>query len=69
MPETGTARCHCGGVCGTRVAFEPVHDNRKDEVHLTLALFLTPVDKAPSLNSFARERPEWSPFHDFANAG
>jgi len=37
----------------------------KGEVHLPLALFVTPVDKAPSLNAFAKERPEWAPFHEF----
>jgi hypothetical protein len=128
MPETGTARCHCGAVeieatfpsrfvahcycrscrtthasgvvtwigfkrhqvryvkgeellqayesspgthrkfctrCGTRFAFESMHGNWKDEVHLPLALFVTPVDRAPSMNAFPEERPEWSPLHEF----
>ena len=60
----GTTRKFCT-VCGTRVAFESIHNNWKDEVHLPVALFVTPVDKTPSLNSFAEERPEWAPFHEF----
>ena len=126
MPETGTARCHCGGVeiavtfpsrfcahcycrscrtahasgvvtwigfkraqvrftkgaglvhdyasskgvrrkfctnCGTRLAFESEHGNWADEVHLPLALFVTPLDRAPTVNSFPEERPAWAPFH------
>ena len=129
MPETGIARCHCGGVemvvtfpsrfcahcycfscrtthaagvvtwigfkrdqvriakgaelirdyessngtrrkfctrCGTRLAFESQHNDWQDEMHLPLALFVTPVDRAPSVNSFPDERPPWAPFHDFA---
>ncbi|MEP7070014.1 MAG: GFA family protein [Usitatibacter sp.] len=125
MPETATARCHCGGVeievafpsrfcahcycrscrvshaagvvtwigfkraqvrfvkgaelirdyasskgvlrkfctnCGTRLAFESGHNDWADEVHLPLALFVTPVDRAPSANSFPQERPAWAPF-------
>jgi hypothetical protein len=38
-----------------------------DEVHLPLALFATPVDRAPTVNSFPEERPEWSPFHAFSD--
>ena len=126
MPDTGTARCHCGGVelvatfpsrfcahcycfscrtthaagvvtwigfkrdqvrvakgaelirdyesskgtrrkfcarCGTRLAFESDHQGWHDEMHLPLALFVTPVDRAPSVNSFPEERPDWAPFH------
>ena len=126
MPETGTARCHCGGVemvatfpsrscshcycwscrtthasgvvtwigfkreqveitkgadlirdyesskgtrrkfctrCGTRLAFESDHHGWAGEMHLPLALFVTPVDRAPHVNSFPEERPEWAPFH------
>ncbi len=32
-----------------------------------LARFVTPVDRQPSGNAFASERPEWSPFHAFAD--
>src|SRR5690349_6941042 len=126
MPDTGTARCHCGGVemavtfpsrfcshcycwscrtshasgvvtwigfrreqveitrgadlirdyessmgtrrkfcsrCGTRLAFESEHHGWAGEMHLPLALFVTPVDRAPHVNSFPEERPEWAPFH------
>ena len=38
--------------CGTRLAFESEHNNWADEVHLPLALFVTPVDRAPTVNSF-----------------
>jgi hypothetical protein len=130
MPETATARCHCGGVeievafpsrfcahcycwscrtthaagvvtwigfkraqvrivkgaelvrdyqsskgthrkfcahCGTRLAFESQHGNWADEMHLPLALFVTPVDRMPTLNSFPDERPAWAPMHAFAD--
>ena len=50
--------------CGTRLAFESVHNDWQDEMHLPLALFVTPVDRAPSVNSFPEERPEWAPFHE-----
>ena len=60
----GTHRRFCSR-CGTRIAFESVRGNWKDEVHLPLALFVTPVDREPSLNSFPGERPAWAPFHDF----
>ena len=126
MPETGKARCHCGGVeievtfpsrfcahcycwscrtahasgvvtwigfkreqvrfakgaelirdyassqgvrrkfctqCGTRLAFESEHGDWHDEMHLPLALFVTPVDRVPTVNSFPEERPVWAPFH------
>jgi len=126
MPDSGTARCHCGGVemvatfpsrfcshcycwscrtshasgvvtwigfkrdqveitkgaelirdyesspgtrrkfcirCGTRLAFESDHHGWAGEMHLPLALFVTPVDRAPHVNSFPEERPEWAPFH------
>jgi hypothetical protein len=60
----GVTRKFCGR-CGTRIAFESQHDNWHDEIHLPLALFVTPVDKAPSGNAFAEERPDWAPFHEF----
>lgn len=61
----GTHRKFCAR-CGTRLAFESVHQNWGDEFHLPLALFVTAVDREPSVNSFAEQRPEWAPFHDFA---
>ena len=60
----GTHRKFCGK-CGTRLAFESQHNNWQDEMHLPLALFVTPVDRVPSGNSFAEERPDWSPLHEF----
>jgi len=60
----GTVRRFCG-VCGTRFTFESAHGKWADEVHLPRALFVTPVDREPSGNSFAEERPEWAPFHEF----
>jgi hypothetical protein len=60
----GTTRKFCGH-CGTRIAFESQHGQWADEFHLPLALFVTPVDRAPALNAFATERPEWAPFHAF----
>jgi len=53
--------------CGTRLAFESSHGNWADEVHLPLALFVTPVDRAPAVNSFPEERPAWAPLHEFAD--
>ena len=50
---------------GTRFTFESSHGRWADEVHLPLALFVTPVDREPSGNSFPGERPEWAPFHPF----
>ena len=60
----GTTRKFCSR-CGTRMAFESSHGRWKEEVHLPRALFVTPVDREPSLNSFPEERPEWSPLHEF----
>ena len=53
--------------CGTRLAFESEHGNWADEVHLPLALFVTPVDRAPTVNSFPEEWPAWAPFHALAD--
>ena len=51
--------------CGTRLAFESSRDVQwADEFHMPLALFVTPVDRAPHANSFAEERPAWAPFHE-----
>ncbi len=66
VSSKGTRRKFCSN-CGTRVAFESEHNNWADEVHLPLALFVTPVDRAPSVNSFPEERPQWAPFHAFAD--
>lgn len=62
----GTVRRFCG-VCGTRFTFESSHGQWADEVHLPLALFVTPVDREPGGNSFPAERPAWAPFHAFAD--
>jgi hypothetical protein len=60
----GTSRKFCAR-CGTRLAFESEHGAWADEMHFPLALFVTPVDRAPHVNSFAAERPDWAPFHAF----
>ena len=62
----GTQRRFCGR-CGTRMTFESSKGQWADEVHLPLALFTTTVDRAPQVNSFADERPDWAPFHDLAD--
>jgi len=62
----GTHRRFCGA-CGTRMTFESTHGPWADEVHLPLALFVTPVDREPDGNSFPEERPAWAPFHAFAD--
>jgi hypothetical protein len=63
VSSPGTRRKFCGR-CGTRLAFESEHGHWSDEVHLPLALFVTPVDREPQSNSFAEERPPWAPFHE-----
>ena len=60
----GTVLRFCGR-CGTRFTFESSHGRWAEEVHLPLALFVTPVDREPSANSFPAERPAWAPFHAF----
>ena len=60
----GTRRKFCGN-CGTRLAFESDREGWSGEMHLPLALFVTPVDRAPHVNAFAEERPAWAPFHAF----
>ena len=60
----GTVRRFCGR-CGTRFTFESSHGRWAEEVHLPLALFVTPVDREPAANSFPAERPAWAPFHAF----
>jgi hypothetical protein len=66
VSSKGTRRKFCTN-CGTRLAFESDHGNWADEVHLPLALFVTPVDRAPHVNSFPEERPAWAPFHACAD--
>ena len=63
----GTSRKFCTH-CGTRLAFESQHGNWADEMHLPLALFVTPVDRAPTVNSFPDERPAWAPLQEFDHA-
>ncbi len=63
----GTIRRFCGN-CGTRLSFESSHGNWADEIHLPLALFVSPVDREPTANSFPDERPAWAPFHAFDGA-
>ena len=58
----GTHRKFCTR-CGTRLAFESEREGWAGEVHLPLALFVTPVDRVPTVSAFAEERPEWAPFH------
>jgi len=62
LSSEGTHRRFCGR-CGTRFTFESENPKWADEVHLPLALFVTPVDRAPSVNVFTEERPEWAPIH------
>ena len=62
VSSPGTRRKFCGN-CGTRLAFESDREGWSGEMHLPLALFVTPVDRAPHANAFADERPEWAPFH------
>ena len=62
----GTHRRFCG-VCGTRMTFESGHGQWADEVHLPRALFVTPVDREPQGNAFLAERPDWSPWHAYAD--
>ena len=62
LSSKGTRRKFCTQ-CGTRVAFESEHGDWAGEMHLPLALFVTPVDRSPSVNSFPAERPAWAPFH------
>ena len=63
----GTHRKFCGN-CGTRLAFESERGGWANEMHLPLALFVTPVDRAPHANSFAEERPEWAPYTELSHA-
>ena len=66
LSSPGTHRKFCTR-CGTRLAFESEHNNWADEMHLPLALFVTPVDRVPTVNSFPEERPPWAPFHALAD--
>jgi hypothetical protein len=67
LSSPGTHRKFCGE-CGTRLTFESEHGNWADEMHLPLALFAMPVDRAPSVNSFEEERPAWAPVEEFGHA-
>ena len=58
----GTLRKFCGR-CGTRLAFESSREGWSGEMHLPLALFVTPVDRMPTVSVFAEERPAWADFH------
>ena len=60
ISSPGTHRKFCSQ-CGTRLAFESERGDWAGEMHLPLALFVTPVDRMPTVNSFPEERPEWSP--------
>ncbi len=52
--------------CGTRLGFESTREAQwADEFHIPLALFVTPVDRAPHANAFSDERPAWAPYHEF----
>jgi hypothetical protein len=66
VSSKGVRRKFCTS-CGTRLAFESEHGRWADEMHFPLALFVTPVDRAPDGNAFAEERPHWSPFHSFTD--
>ena len=51
--------------CGTRLGFETnSNPSWANEFHVPLALFLSPLDRAPHANSFLHERPEWAPYHE-----
>jgi hypothetical protein len=63
----GTLRKFCGR-CGTRITFESSKEKWADEIHFPLALFATPVDRAPSGNAFVEERPAWAPLDASAHA-
>jgi hypothetical protein len=67
LSSPGTHRKFCGR-CGTRLTFESEHGRWAEEVHLPLALFVTPVDRAPGGNSFPEERPDWAPYHELTDA-
>jgi hypothetical protein len=64
--SAGTHRRFCGR-CGTRLTYESSQGRWAEEVHLPLALFATPVDRAPQGNAFVGERPGWAPLHAFAD--
>jgi hypothetical protein len=66
VSSKGTHRRFCRQ-CGTRMTFESEHGRWAEEVHLPLALFVTPVDRAPQGNSFPDERPAWAPITAFAH--
>jgi hypothetical protein len=63
LSSPGTHRKFCGN-CGTRVMFESERPGWAGEAHIPLALFVTPVDKSPTVSAFKDERPAWAPFHE-----
>ena len=64
--SAGTHRRFCGR-CGTRLTVESSKGEWAGEIHLPLAIFVTPVDRAPQGNAFVEERPTWAPFHAIAD--
>lgn len=64
LSSAGTHRKFCGH-CGTRLMFESERGKWAEEYHLPLGLFVTPVDREPTLNAFPDERPGWAPYHEF----
>lgn len=66
VSSPGARRKFCAR-CGTRLAFESGHHGWGDEMHLPLALFVTPVDREPQANSFPDERPSWAPFQELGH--
>jgi hypothetical protein len=64
VSSPGTRRKFCTA-CGTRLAYESDREQWAGEVHLPLALFVTPVDRSPHVNAFAAERARWAPFNEF----
>ena len=64
VSSAGVHRKFCGR-CGTRMAFESEQGDWADEVHLPLALFVTPVDRIPHVNAFAEQRAPWAPYRRF----
>jgi hypothetical protein len=60
--SAGTNRKFCGE-CGTRLMFESDRGKWAEEYHLPLGIFVTAVDREPTVNAFEEERPAWAPFH------
>jgi hypothetical protein len=60
LSSQGTHRKFCGH-CGTRLMFESDRGKWAEEYHLPLGIFVTAVDREPTINAFAEERPSWAP--------